>query len=92
MGVIPQCVQYENQLIEKLIKQSNDMAVSVRIREYVSAVEQKARTQFSDENYPQELSNWFEWANKQADNIDPLNDQWPSYISARDVIDRSKIR
>lgn len=87
-----QCAQYENQLIEKLIKQSNDMAVSVRIREYVFAVEQRARTQFSDENYPKELSAWLEWANTQADNLDPLNEQWPSYISARDVIDSSKIR
>ena len=87
-----QCAQYENQLSDKLIKQSNDMTVSVRIREYVSAVEQKAKIQLSDENYPKELSDWLEWANKQADKIDPLNDQWPSYISARDVIDRSKIR
>ncbi len=87
-----QCTQYENQLIEKLIKQSNDMAVSVRIREYVFTVEQRARIQFSDENYPKELSDWLEWANKQADNLDPLNEQWPSYISARDLIDRSKIR
>lgn len=87
-----QCAQYENQLIETLIKQSNDMAVSVRIREYVSAVEQRARIQFSDENYPKELSDWLEWANKQADNLDPLNEQWPFYISARNVIDRSKIR
>ncbi len=87
-----QCAQYENQLIDKLIKQSNDMAVSVRIREYVSAVEQRAKIQLSDENYPKELSDWLEWANKQADNIDPLNEKWPSYISARDVIDKSKIR
>lgn len=87
-----QCAQYENQLIEKLIKQSKDMAVSVRIREYLSAVKQKARFHYPNEDYPKELSDWLEWADKQADNLDPLNDQWPAYISARDVIDRSKIR
>lgn len=88
-----QCAQYENQLIEKLIKQSNDMAGSVRIREYIFAVEQRAKIQFSsDEDYPKELSDWIEWANKQADSIDPLYEKWPSYISALDVIDKSKIR
>jgi hypothetical protein len=87
-----QCTQYENQLIEKLIKESNDMAGSVRIREYISAVKQKARFHYPDEECPKELSDWLEWANKQADNLDPLNEKWPSYISARDVIDRSKIR
>lgn len=87
-----QCAQYENQLIEKLIKQSNDMAVSSRIREYISAVERRARMQFLDADYPKELSDWLEWAKKQADHMDPLNEQLPSYISARDIIDKSKIR
>lgn len=87
-----QCAQYENQLIEKLIKQSNDMAISTRIREYISTVERRARMQFIDANYPKELSDWLEWAKKQADHLDPLNEQLPSYISARNIIDKSKIR
>ena len=68
------------------------MTVSVRIREYSSAVQQKAKFHYPDEDYPRELSNWIEWVNNQADNLDPLNEKWPSYISAIDVIDRSKIR
>jgi hypothetical protein len=87
-----QCAQYENQLIEKLIKQSNDMAISTRIREYIFAVERRARMQFIDANYPKELSDWLEWAKKQADHLDPLNEQLPSYISAKEIIDKSKIR
>lgn len=48
--------------------------------------------QFLDADYPKELSEWLEWAKKQADHMDPLNEQLPSYISARDIIDKSKIR
>lgn len=87
-----QCAQYENQLRDNLIKQSNEIAVSVRIREYATSVEQKAKLHYTDEDYPKELADWIEWAKNQADSIDPLYEKWPSYISARDVIDRSKIR
>lgn len=87
-----QCAQYENQLLDNLIKQSNEIAVSVRIREYVTSVEQKAKLHYTDEDYPKELADWIVWANKQADSIDPLYEKWPSYISARDVLDRSIIR
>lgn len=82
------CVQYENQMIDELIKQSNDMAISRRIREYISIVEQKAQSQYSNEDYPKELLDWVKWANNQANNIDPLNQGLPSYFSAQDILKR----
>ncbi|MFH0708884.1 MAG: hypothetical protein V2A75_01625 [Pseudomonadota bacterium] len=87
-----QCHQYENEMFNNLIQESNNLAMSTKIKEYVFAVEQKAKYNYQEKNYPKDLSDWFEWAKKQANKIDPLKDKWPSYIASIEMIDKSKIR
>lgn len=86
-----QCRNYENKMIDNLIEESNNLSLSTKIREYIASVEKNAKLHYQDEKYPKELLAWLDWANIQANKIDPLKDKFPSYVSPFDLIDKSKI-
>jgi hypothetical protein len=79
-------------MFSNLIEESNNLFMSKKIREYISSVSENAKLYYQEEIYPQELLAWLDWANMQANKIDPLKDKWPSYVSPFDLFDKAKIR
>jgi hypothetical protein len=79
---IQKCKELEEKMIEELSKQSKDFFESQKIYSYIHEVRKSAKLQYSATAYPQELTNWIEWATNYAKNLNPISNSLPSYISA----------
>lgn len=86
-----QCHEYENNMVNKLFKDADNLLLSSKIRSYIDSVQQKASVIYANEPYPEDLLLWLDWAMLQVDRIDPLKDKLPSYIQAKQMIDKMKI-
>jgi hypothetical protein len=75
----------------KLFKDADNLLLSSKIRSYIDSVQQKASVIYANEPYPEDLLLWLDWAMLQVDRIDPLKDKLPSYIQAKQMIDKMKI-
>lgn len=87
---VQKCEELEREILDKLEDQVRNWNFSMQLREYIAAVESKAKKQYPAA-YPKGLSAWLEWASSHADELDPLKDFLPAYIKASDLIDINNI-
>ena len=79
------CEELENEFLLNIEKESDQWARSMRLRDFITAVETKAKSTYKHLPFPKELSDWLEVANKYANEIDPLTKGLPSYQKASDM-------
>lgn len=79
-----QCEELENSMIKNLEQQANDLDFSMKLQSYISAVEDKVKSQY--ENIPIETMQWLDWANKYLEKINPLTDSLPTYTKAEEQL------
>lgn len=80
------CEKYEKQMHDDLMDQSRDFMRSKELRAYIDEVKGLAKEQYKDGNYPLELSNWINWAEVNAKELNPLSEGLPEYRKAIEVV------
>ncbi len=83
---IQKCEELEEKMIKELSKQSKDFFESQKISNYISEVQKNAKLQYPLEAYPEELANWIEWATNYAQNLNPISNNLPRYVSVSEQI------
>lgn len=78
------CRELEKNMIGQLEKQTKDWNFTMQLQSYISAVEDKAKTQ--NENIPTDTLKWLKWATQHLDKINPLKGALPTYTSAEELI------
>ncbi len=80
------CEKLEKQMLDELKAQSNDLKQSRELIAYIEEVENLAKEQYKDNNYPVELTNWMHWAERYATELNPLSKGLPTYQKATDIV------
>ncbi len=73
-------------MYEELKKQSTDLKQSRELIAYIDEVKDLAKKQYKDTNYPVELTDWINWAESYATELNSLNKSLPKYIKAMETI------
>jgi len=85
---IEKCKEFELESIRKLELDAINFNKSIEILDYIKNVKLKAIKQYGENNIPKDILKWIAWANKYANNINPINgNMFPSYKQAFEVID-----
>ncbi len=81
------CESLEKQMLEDLIKQSNNLNKSSELAVYIEKVKSLAKKKYPDQNYPTELIDWISWTENYAQELNPLTKGiLPSYKKATEII------
>ena len=80
------CKKVEKQMLDELKKQSTDLMQSRELLAYIDEVKNLANKQYKDTNYPVELTDWINWAESYATEVNPLNKGLPEYKKAMDIV------
>ncbi len=80
-----QCEELEQKMIARLENEVKNWHLSMQLKSYILAVEEKAKIQEGEILSPETIA-WIEWANIHLDEIDPLRGSLPSYAKAEDVL------
>ncbi len=80
------CESLERQMLEDLIDQSNNLNKSRELMAYIEEVKFLAQKQYTDQDYPLELTDWIIWAENYAAELNPLNKGLPTYQKVTEII------
>ena len=80
------CKKVEKQMLDELKKQSTDLMQHRELLAYIDEVKDLANKQYKDTNYPIELTDWINWAESYAIELNPLNKGLPEYKKATDIL------
>ncbi len=80
------CEKLEKQMLDELKKQSTDLKQSRELIAYIKEVKNLANKQYKDSNYPLELTDWINWAENYAAELNPLSKGLPEYKKATDIL------
>jgi len=73
-------------MYEELKKQSTDLKQSRELIAYIDEVKDLAKKQYKDTNYLVELTDWINWAESYATELNSLNKSLHKYIKAMETI------
>ena len=74
-------------MLDELKKQSTDLMQSRKLIAYIDEVKNLAKKQYkSTTNYPVELTDWINWAESYAVELNPLSKGLPAYQKATEII------
>lgn len=73
-------IKAERAQLDSLLKNADDWRRSQNLRDFIDAVRQGCLSQHGRINPDSELDQWIEWAERQADRIDPLVESPPSIL------------
>ena len=80
------CEKLEKQMLDELKKQSTDLKQSRELIAYIDEVKYLAKKQYKDTNYPVELTDWINWAESYAAELNPLSKGLPAYQKATEIL------
>ena len=80
------CEKQEKQMLNDLQRQSKDLMQSKELKAYIDEVQSLAKEQYKDGSYPVELTDWINWAENYAEELNPLNKGLPTYQKATQVV------
>lgn len=80
------CEAYEKQMFEDLERQSNNLKKSSEVKAYIAEVKSLAKEHYKDENYPVELTDWINWAENYAAELNPLSKGLPTYQKVTETL------
>ena len=80
------CKKVEKQMLDELKKQSTDLIQHRELLAYIDEVKDLANKQYRDTNYPIGLTDWINWAESYAIELNPLNKGLPEYKKATDIL------
>jgi len=82
-------IREEEGRLKELLAAVDAWHQSQRVRTYVEDVVERVKAHRSEEEIPDRFWTWVEWAQKQADRIDPLIEGPPSILDEREKWERS---
>ena len=80
------CNKLEKEMLADLKRQSRNLMYSKELKIYIDGVKRLANKQYLEDEYPVELIDWIHWAEKYAEELDPLSKSLPGYRKATTII------